>query len=93
MESPQTWLRELGAVRPMEAASVNALVLYDRPGGTAMISWREGHKEDVWNDLSQKWDRVRQREQWCLFGVRCDTLTREDAERVLRVVGQAVGQE
>ena len=79
-----TWLRELGAVRPMALATCDVLVLG---------AWREGFYPIEWTRYRDTWTRdiSGQRmvkdlvEKWQVFGVPTSMpLTREDCERILR---------
>jgi len=79
-----TWLRELGAVRPMAPASCEVLVLGPLFDGHYPIEWtryRDTWTRDI-NGQRMVKDLV---EQWQVFGVQTSMpLTREDCERILK---------
>jgi hypothetical protein len=79
-----TWLRELGAVRPMAPAGSHVLVLGEWHEGHYPIEWTQ-HRDTWTRDLSGQLMNKELIEQWRIFGfLTHETVTREDCERILR---------
>lgn len=89
-ETPDKWLRELGAVRPMAVASDVVLVIGKWKHGYYPIRyWRGrvclGAKELNGPPVTET------EEDWHLFGVRCAApLTRDDVKRIVDHLADAV---
>lgn len=74
MASTTQWLRELGAVRPMAVAADTVLVIGKWHDGYYPIQYERNHRD--------------KEEHWYLFGIPCESLKREDAERILAALGK-----
>ena len=84
MKTTATWLRELGATRPMATASEDVLVLGEWHEGVYPITWRRHHDRQTRDSEGNL--RFRETmESWFLFGKAVvGELTRADCERILR---------
>ena len=77
MSDTVTWLRELGAVRPMATAAENVLVLGKCRDGFYPIEWR---KVRTASGVCV--------ERWFIFGIdRHYPLDQPDCERILKATG------
>ena len=83
-QNTATWLRELGAVRPMASAGLEVLVLGSLRDGHYPIEWTR--YRDTWTrDINGQCMVKDPVERWQVFGVQASIpLTREDCERILR---------
>lgn len=88
-EPTYKWLKELGAVRPMAPASDTVLVLGKWVNGHYPIEWHR-YESRLMRDINGKPFVPEPIEEWILFGVRCQPLSREDCERILKSIGQEV---
>lgn len=85
--STETWLRKLGAVRPMAPADATVLVLGNWTHEAFPIKWRLIPQTREHGDFGSY--TVPAHEEWRLFGhLLVDELTREDVERILESLNQ-----
>ncbi len=84
-DSPYTWLRELGAIRPM--AVDDQLVLGQWADDAYPIWWKRGRRDCRWDHAAARWVKFTRPDEWYLFGVRCEPMTRRQVVRVLEAIG------
>lgn len=83
-----TWLRELGATRPMAVASEEVLVLGKWHEGHYPVQWRR-HYDRQTRDAEGNLRYLEAMESWWLFGkLLVGELTKADCERILRAIGE-----
>lgn len=90
--STASWLRELGAIRPMASAGDEVLVLGQWHDGLYPIEWRR-FRDTITRDASGNLVNREPIEQWRIFGfLTHDTVTQADCERILRAIEQRTSQ-
>lgn len=84
--STATWLKELGAVRPMSPAGLQTLVLGEWSEGFYPIEW-VSYIDNFTRDFNGKRMHKKPIERWRIFGfLTHEKVTREDCERILRAI-------
>lgn len=80
-----TWLRKLGATRPMAPAGDTILALGKWHGGHYPIVWRKRKpaRARLWSEKKKAWFTKDLPDEWLLFGVPCRELTEEDVKRIM----------
>ena len=87
-EDPAKWLRELGAVRPMAAASDEELVLGEFFEGYYPIEWSRC-VDTITRDINGKLMNKKAIERWQIFGFTVqERVRREDCEMILRALAK-----